>query len=243
MPQMPEKEPEHAYTASERTGAIWEAMEDAEDARRDTEFDLVLSDSEDETTTANSPFQPAALPPPQPSTRANPSILPTVKASTKSGFSRIGSPRILCRCSCGCSHGYYERKRDSVSQPHNVQDLYGAGGDAREQDVSRPAAEKQNGHKSAEKEQTVIAQDMETASSIGKTAIRGQGDLAMPDGFPPTSYKGKGKRRMSEDGNSPGAALATSSKRARASEGEEAVWRDRWVPAGPLQLRWGGLRD
>ncbi|KAK5740814.1 hypothetical protein LTR17_004404 [Elasticomyces elasticus] len=338
VPQMPEKESERAYTANERTGAIWEAMEDAEVARRDTEFDLVLSDSEDEPATVNSPFQPAALPPPQSSTRANSGTLPTVNVPTKSGFSRIGSPRVLCRCSCGCAQSYYERKRgtnfqcapcikgktsrcaappqagapatssqqgghvptqiavqgpssnapqpsttqtipsapilptlsgadptrpqprqlahsenpsyppslptaDSVSQLHNVRDWYGAGGDTREQDVSRLAAEKQSGHKSAEQEQTVIAQEMETASSIGKAAIRGQGDLAMPDGFPPTSYKGKGKRRISEDGDSPGAALATSSKRARASEGEEAVWQDRWVPAGPLQLRWVGPRD
>ncbi|KAK5687468.1 hypothetical protein LTS10_001606 [Elasticomyces elasticus] len=115
MPQMPEKEPGRAYTANERTDAIWEAMEDAEIARRDTENDLVLSDSEDEPATANPPTQPAALPPPQPSTRASSSTLPTVNVPTKSGFSRIGSPRILCRCSCGCSHGYYERKRGSSS--------------------------------------------------------------------------------------------------------------------------------
>ncbi|KAK5694774.1 hypothetical protein LTR97_009364 [Elasticomyces elasticus] len=337
MPQMPEKEPGRAYTANDRTGAIWEAMENADIARRDAEYDLVLSDSEDEPATATSPTQPAALPEPQSPTSANSVTLPTVKVPTKSGFSRIASPRLLCRCSCGCSRGYYERKRgtnfqcapcikgktsrcaapsqagagaassqqgshvtsqiavqgssntpqplatqirpsaptlptsagtvstrpqprqmaqsekpddspsqstaDDVSQPRNDQNLDGAGGDAHEPGISRTAAEKQSGYASAVNGQTVVAQEIETARSTGKAAIRGQGDLAMSDGFPPTSYKGKGKRRMSEDGYPSGAALATSSKCARASEGEEAVWRDQWVPAGPLQLRWGGLRD
>ncbi|KAK4888201.1 hypothetical protein LTR27_012881 [Elasticomyces elasticus] len=338
LPYTPNEEPERAYTANRASdAAIWEAMRDAEIARRDAEYDLVLSDPEDEPATANPPTQPAALQPPQPPTRANPSTLPTVNVPTKSGFSRVGSPRILCRCSCGCSHGYYERKRgtnfqcapcikgkssrcaappqagapvtssqhgghvptqrsvqgssstpqplitqtmpsapilstlpgtdstrtqrrplaqsehpsyssslstaDNVAQPHNVQDSYGARGDAHEPNMGRPAAEKQSGYTSAVNGQAVVVQEMETARSTGKAAIRGQGDLAMPDGFPPTSYKVKGKRRMSEDGDSPGAALATSSKRARASEGEETVWQDRWVPAEPLQLRWVGLRD
>ncbi|KAK5728519.1 hypothetical protein LTR15_001655 [Elasticomyces elasticus] len=117
LPYMPNGEPKRAYTANKASdAAIWEAMRDAEIARRDAEYDLMLSDAEDEPTMANSATQPAALPPTQPSTIANPGTLPTVNAPTKSGFSRIGSPRISCRCSCGCSQSYYERKRGTNFQ-------------------------------------------------------------------------------------------------------------------------------
>ncbi|KAK3648205.1 hypothetical protein LTR56_007617 [Elasticomyces elasticus] len=318
---MPIEEPKRAYTANKASdAAIWEAMRDAEIARRDAEYDLMLPDSEDEPTMANSATRPAALPPTQPSTIANPSTLPTVNVPTKSGFSRIGSPRLLCRCSCGCSQSYYERKRgtnfqcgpcikgkrsrcaeplqagalsvssqqggsssasapqppttqstssaptlptlastnltgphsgqpmvDSVLQPRNAPNFDGAEGDAGQQVVSRTAVDRHGRDTSAEKAGAVVAQEMKTDSSTAEAAAGGQSQTM--------SCKSIKKRSMPDDGDSHGAALSTSWKRVRASEsegesegrggggGEGEVWRDRWIPAGPLQLRWGGLRD